>query len=247
MAPFHFFELPPELRAAVLRHLLVLTEPVEINLFGVGPLIPALELFFVNLQMYQEASEIFYMENEFLLYSTTHRLPAELIRDGGFLTPQAQDTRRRIHRMTVHLCRVGGIFENSLAPTLSDMALCGTLRFLKIRLDLVARLPVFMLGNREPATDKAPELMTRSPWQALFRLLDDPDLQHVEVWASGKHFAIWCPFHAALGDAETKDYSQPTVVVAKTRSRNWIKLDWRALISTYGRSRTILRVGDRFR
>ncbi|KAH7027438.1 uncharacterized protein B0I36DRAFT_364641 [Microdochium trichocladiopsis] len=248
MAPFNFFDLPPELRADILGHLVVLPAPIDINLFGTGPPIPALGLFLVSLQMYREASEIFYMENEFIVDSTTHRLPPELIRDGGFLSPQAQDTRRRIHRLTVDLRRVGGIFENSLAPALSDMTLCGTLRYLKIRLDLVAPPPVSMLGRRGgPATDKAPDLMTRSPWQALFKLLDDPDLEHVEVWAGSEHYAIWCPFHETLGDEEKQDYSQPPVVVARVKSQHWIKLDWRAMVNTYGRGHKILRVGDRFR
>ncbi|KAJ1327514.1 hypothetical protein MN608_06842 [Microdochium nivale] len=244
---FSFFELPPELRSDVLRHLVVYTTAIDINLFGFGQTISALDLFLVSLQMYREASEIFYMENEFVVDSTTHRLPPELIREGGFLSPQAQDTRRRIHRLAIDLRRVGGIFENSLAPTLSDMALCGALRHLTVRLDLVAPPPVSMISRRGQAVDKAPDLMTRSPWQALFKLLDDPDLEKVEVWAGSEHYAIWCPFHDKLGDEEKQDHSLPPVAVARVKSGRWVKLDWRALVDVYGRSHKILRVGQRFR
>ncbi|KXJ91577.1 hypothetical protein Micbo1qcDRAFT_195638 [Microdochium bolleyi] len=244
---FNFFELPPELRADVLRHLVVYPTAIDINLFGSGQCISAVDLFLVSFQMYREASELFYLENEFAVDSTTHRIPPELIRDGGFLSPQAQDTRRRIHRLTVDLRRVGGMFENSLAPALSDMTLCGTLRHLRVRLDLVAPPPVSMVSRQGPAVDKAPDLMARSPWQTLFKLLDDPDLEKVEVWAGSEHYAIWCPFHDPLGNDEKQDYSRPPVAVARVKSGRWLKLDWRALVDAYSRSHKIVRVGERFR
>lgn len=247
MKSFSFFELPPELRADVLRYLLVFSTAVDINQFGSqrwesdSPF----SVFLVNSQMYREASEIFYAQNQFIVDSTTHRLPRALIADGGFLSRQALGTRRRIRRLTVDIRRVGGIFENSLAPALSDMTLCGALKELKVRLDLATPPPVSMV-DRGFGTDKAPDLMTRSPWQALFKLLDDPDLEKVEVWAGSEHYAIWCPFHEQFGDEERQGYARPPVIVAKVKCQQWVRLDWRALVDTFSRSHKILRIGDRY-
>ncbi|KAI1743386.1 hypothetical protein F4680DRAFT_374300 [Xylaria scruposa] len=122
---FRFFELPAELRTHILSHLMISKYGVVLyNCTRFGPTahdrITVINVFLVNIQMYQEASAIFYGQNRFILNGQSHRLPGHLTKPGGFLSPQGQDARRRVHTLSLYLTRVGGEFEDILSPALSD-------------------------------------------------------------------------------------------------------------------------------
>lgn len=122
---FPFFELPAELRTNILSYLLISRYGIVLyncTLLGLtaNDKVTFLYIFLVNVQMYQEASAIFYSRNRFILNGQSHRLPAHLTRTGGFLSPQGQDARRRVQTLSLYLTRVGGEFENILAPAISD-------------------------------------------------------------------------------------------------------------------------------
>ncbi|KAI0539762.1 hypothetical protein GGR58DRAFT_211196 [Xylaria digitata] len=122
---FRFFDLPAELRTNILSHILISKYGIVLfncTLFGLTPRdrVTVLYIFLVNVQMYQEASAIFYGQNRFILNGQSHRLPGHLTKPGGFLSPQGQDARRRVQTLCLYLTRVGGEFENILAPAISD-------------------------------------------------------------------------------------------------------------------------------
>ncbi len=107
-----------------------------------------LPYFLASMQMYREASGIFYTQNDFVLDIPTRNLPESLTSEGGLLGPPPPPprlrrcgdgdgdieyrVRYRICRLTVLLRRVGGDFETALAPALSDMVLRGGLRHLAV-------------------------------------------------------------------------------------------------------------------
>jgi hypothetical protein len=125
--------------------------------------------------MYQEASAIFYGQNRFILNAQSHRLPAYFTKPGGFLSAQGQDARRRVQALTLSLLRIGGEFEDILAPAMSDMILCGSLRRLKICLG-----PPSSHNSRTSSAD----MVTRRPFQyAFFEYLPSPRLAGVRLAA----------------------------------------------------------------
>ncbi|KAI1209163.1 uncharacterized protein F4807DRAFT_460857 [Annulohypoxylon truncatum] len=241
---FRLFDLPPELRGAIFSQLLVSNESVILHetTFFTLPSTQTwnfLNVFLVNMQMYQEASAIFYSQNRFTLNAHYHRLPTHLTSRGGFLSEEGQHARRRVRSMTIYLTRVGGEFERVLGPALSDMVLNGSLRELVIRLG-----PPSSLGaNRTPH----PDMVQRPPFQGLLRLLADPYLERVKLLAWKAHLAVFCPFHrevntSTITDNETVD-SQGTAIIRN--STGWIELDWRAMVDVYAPGQKIVRIGDR--
>ncbi|KAI1077380.1 hypothetical protein F5B20DRAFT_273592 [Whalleya microplaca] len=236
---FRFFDLPPELRSAIFSQLLVADKDSNIILHGQtlsrlplsGPK-SALNVFYVNLQMYQEASAIFYSQNHFIINAQSHRLPSHLTEQGGFLDEQARDARRRVRNLTLYLTRVGGEFENVLGPALSDMVLCGSLRELRVRLGQQS----WRGRNRRPD----PDMVQRPPFQALLRLLADPDLQTVELTAWKVHCPVLCPFHQEVNSESINDDGLATLADA-----SWVQLDWRAMVDVHGTGQQIMRVGER--
>ncbi|KAI0021100.1 hypothetical protein F4780DRAFT_778851 [Xylariomycetidae sp. FL0641] len=247
MAPrtrvFPFFDLPAELRSAVLFHLLVSDQGIVLHTQTLhspplsGPR-GILSVFLVNLQMYQEASAIFYTNNLFILNAQSHRLPIHLTGEGGFLSAQAQDARRRVHSLTLYLSRVGGEFEDILGPALSDMVLCGKLRALKLCLGAPA-------ARSLPQSD----MIHRPPFQSLLKLLSDPDLENVDFLISKVHWAILCPFHQSLnsigGEKPLNELIDEDGLATARNGAQWIPLDWGAMVNTLGDGRQVTRKEER--
>ncbi|XXH05672.1 hypothetical protein Hte_012107 [Hypoxylon texense] len=242
---FRFFDLPPELRCAILTHLLVSDSTVMLHsatLFGppLSELAGILDVFLVSAQMYQEASAVFYAENGFILNAQSHRLPGHLTGPGGFLSEEGQHARRRVRRLTVFLTRVGGEFERVLGPALSDMVLNGSLRDLSLYLG-----PPSWRARANRSAD--PDMVQRPPFQALLRLLSDPYLEKVEFLAWRVHMTVFCPFHqkkrpSTKTDHESVDDEGFAVLRA---GPDWVELDWRALVEVYGTGQPIVRIGER--
>jgi len=159
---FPFFNLPAELRSDILSQLLIARRGIVLHSRTILSGLPAnaistiLCIFRVNVQMYQEASAIFYGRNSFILNGQSHRLPGHLTSPGGFLSEQGQDARRRVQTLSLYLTRMGGELENILAPAISDMALSGSLRTLRIYLG--------QPGSHH-YTISLPNIMDRLPFQ----------------------------------------------------------------------------------
>ncbi|KAI1259932.1 hypothetical protein F5Y18DRAFT_282935 [Xylariaceae sp. FL1019] len=242
---FRFFDLPAELRTDILSHLLVSKYGVVLHnrtLFGppMDSYVYILYIFLVNVQMYQEASAIFYNQNQFVLNAQSHRLPTHLKSPGGFLSQGGQDGRRRVQALALLLTRVGGEFEDILSPAISDMILRGSLRRLKICLGPPTSHPTKGPGSN---------IFSRPPFKALLKLLTDPDLHHVELLVWKVHWDAFCPFH---GDADiaskTKVPSESVdgAGLATVRgSSDWIKLDWETMASSLGTGQRIVKIGER--
>ncbi|KAH9893037.1 hypothetical protein F4778DRAFT_306719 [Xylariomycetidae sp. FL2044] len=240
---FPFFDLPAELRSAILTHLLVSDYGVILHnqTFLQEPAM--LDIFLVNLQMYQEASAIFYTQNRFIVNAQSHRLPVHLVGSGGFLSQEGQDARRRVRALTLMLTRVGGEFGSTLGPTVSDMVLCGSLRELKL---CIGQPPSLHPSRRVPDLD----MVSRAPFQALLTLLADPDLAKVELSVWKVHWAVLCPFHRkeASGHDERVPSSEAVDdhgLATLHGGSDWVDLDWRALVETYGNVQHIVRIGER--
>ncbi|KAI1193252.1 hypothetical protein F5X97DRAFT_45687 [Nemania serpens] len=249
MAPtlcFRFFDLPAELRTSILSHLLISKYGIVLyncTLFGPAAhdRVTVVHIFLVSIQMYQEASAIFYGRNRFILNGQSHRLPGHLTKPGGFLSPQGQDARRRVQALSLYLTRIGGEFENTLAPAISDMILTGCLRRLKICLG-----PPSAHHPRISGPDI--HMMARLPFQTLLNLLADPDLQHVELCVWKAHWAVFCPFHKNVDDISKEKI--PTEAVddhglATIRGHeDWIQLDWETMINVLGTGKRIVKIAE---
>ncbi|KAI1815514.1 hypothetical protein GGS20DRAFT_542746 [Poronia punctata] len=238
MAPldFPFFELPAELRGDILSRLLISPFGIVLHsrtIFGDSPInkYTVLCIFLVNVQMYQEASAIFYGQNHFILNGQSHRLPGNLTGPGGFLSEQGQDARRRIHNFSLFLTRIGGEVETVLAPAISDMVLRGCLRTLKIYLGQPGSSRSIMPGS---------DFVTRPPFQALLSLLSDPDLRHVELWAWRAHRTVFCPFHSPVKGPSERVDGQGLATINGTS--DWIQLDWAEMVNILGTTERISKV-----
>ncbi|KAI0598990.1 hypothetical protein F4775DRAFT_135549 [Biscogniauxia sp. FL1348] len=262
---FPFFDLPGELRSAILGQLLVSEHGIVLHskttLYlpagsGRGTLRSVLQ---VSMQMYQEATAILYGQNRFVLNAQSHRLPAHLTGPGGFLSPQGRDARRRVRRLTLLLTRVGGEFEHVLGPALEDMVLCGALRELRLRLGPPAGAhPSSATAASAGRSDR--DLVRRSPFQALLRLLADPYLDAAELSVWKVHWAALCPFHRhgsqkekgegeeeeGEGEGEGGRESVNDIGLATIRDGpDWVKLDWRSMVDVLGTGQQIVTVGNR--
>ncbi|KAJ2981077.1 hypothetical protein NUW58_g6779 [Xylaria curta] len=242
---FRFFDLPAELRTNILSHLLISKYGIVLyncTLFGptTRDKVTALYVFLVNIQMYQEASAIFYGKNRFIINGQSHRLPGHLTKPGGFLSSEGQDARRRVRSLYLYLTRVGGEFKDILAPAISDMILSGSLRRLKICLGPPSSHP----GVIAPETD----MMTKQPFQDLLNLLADPDLEHVQLCVWKVHWSIFCPFHSK-GEIISKGNTPAEVVdvfgLATIRGHSdWIDLDWEGMVDQVGTGKRIAKINE---
>ncbi|ORY68641.1 uncharacterized protein BCR38DRAFT_335412 [Pseudomassariella vexata] len=251
MAPeshaFRFFDLPAEIRTAVLE-LVILNPSSATNVVATGKThsIPATDtlltdVFLVCAQMYQEASAIFYTQTQFKLNLGTRRLCDQLTEEGQLFSPQGQDARRRIRNLTLLMKRIGGDFERMVEPALSDMVLRGSLRNLEIRFLPQDYGKARVIGPQvgwtaNPA--EAGDLVHTLPFQSLLRLLADPDLEHVQLWVWKVHWSIWCPFHEVVGVEGSCE--------ARMRKHgvDWCRVDWKKLVDAYGEGRRIVKVGE---
>ncbi|KAI0473758.1 hypothetical protein GGR56DRAFT_648836 [Xylariaceae sp. FL0804] len=236
-AVFRFFDLPAELREVILSWLLVASDGAIVlrsHTYLPPPLDEALAIFRVSVQMYQEASAIFYAYNHFIINAQSHRLPANLTRAGGFLSTEALDVRRRVQELTLYLTRIGGEFEDILGPMLIDMTLCGSLRRLKLCIGPPPRQPHWK--RVEPL-----DMVQRPPFQTLLRLLADPYLEVVELLVSKRHWAFLCPFHDTSHPERYTD--EPGVV----ESPEGIRLDWKSMVDSLGTGQQVVQIGERIR
>lgn len=245
VSSFRFFDLPAELRTNILSYLLISNgvTPFDHTLFDPKPdeEVKIIYIFLVNVQMYQEASAIFYGQNRFILNCQGHRLPGFLTGPGGFLSPQRHDTRRRVQTLDLYLTRIGGEFETNLAPIISDMILSGRLRRLKIYLSPPR-------SNYAKTSGLNVNVMARTPFQALFNLLSDPDLQHVEMCVWKVHWVVFCPFHDEANLA-TKGKPSREVIdsfgLARVEGRSdWIQIDWEAMVHKFGTNNRIMKITE---
>ncbi|RYO87289.1 hypothetical protein DL764_008877 [Monosporascus ibericus] len=223
-----------------------------------------LPYFLAGTQMYREASGVFYARNEFVLDAPARHLSeSPLFHRTGFLGPSAG--RRRVRRLTLVLRRAGGEFADLLAPVLSDMVLCGSLRHLSVHVRVARQGHVGCAGPASPHERRAPptpwtsasnqELMRSPPYRALFALLGDPDLETVELWVSRRHFYFWCPFHYHCGESRGGDAGEKAALcLARSPSLDnlkegvdvpWVRLDWKAMADAFGSGQKIVRVGER--
>ncbi|KAI0126578.1 hypothetical protein BJ170DRAFT_629221 [Xylariales sp. AK1849] len=244
---FRFFDLPAELREAILANLVLLPSsisalrPVSRDDEARPPAILA-DLLLVCSQMYQEVSAIFYTQNRFHIDLGPRTVLDQLTEEGQLLSAQGQDARRRIRNLTLRMRRIGGDFERHIVPALSDMILCGSLRNLEInilsqsrgrqKMSCTSVLP--MQGGPNPL--EATGLFHTSPFQALLRLLADPDLERVDFLVSPFHWALWCPFHEPLegiGSCGSK---------LMQRENQYARVDWRQMVEAWGGGVQIAKV-----
>lgn len=243
-SPFRFFDLPGELRATILEHLVLSASDIPAVRSGndVAPIAPT-DLFLACSQMYQEASGIFYTQNRFVIDLGTRRLCEQIAEEGQLLSPQGQDARRRIRTLTLSMKRIGGNFEVVIAPALSDMILSGSLRNLEIRFlpqnyglkqGVVNRVQNGGEWGSHPA--EAGNLATTAPFRALLRLLGDPDLERVELLVWMVHWSMWCPFHEemdGLGSCAQK---------MRRSGKTWAKVDWKRMVEDWGDGNQIVKI-----
>jgi hypothetical protein len=191
--PFRFFDLPAELRRDILEYLVVMDYEIPARSFGLAmegmPKAPT-DLFLACSQMFEEASAIFYGSNVFRANLWSKRLYSEIPQGSALLSPGRRDVRRRIRNLHLNLRRIKGDFKDVIAPALTDMILCGSLRNLKIG---VVSQDAGILIRSTPG-QAAFGLAKTSPFQALLTLMADPDLENVELWVSPAHWSIWCPY-----------------------------------------------------
>jgi hypothetical protein len=242
--PFRFFDLPGELRAAVLQHLVLAASNLPTVRSGndAAPIVST-DLFLVCSQMYQEASGIFYTQNRFVIDLGTRRLCEQITEEGQLLSPQGQDARRRIRTLILSMKRIGGNFEAVIAPALSDMILCGSLRNLEIRFLPQNYGPKQGVVNRvqnggewasHPA--EAGDLATTAPFRALLRLLGDPDLERVELMVWMVHWSMWCPFHD-----EVEGHGSCAQNMRRS-GKMWARVDWKRMVEVWGDGNQIVKI-----
>lgn len=255
---FRFFDLPSELRTTILEQLVVLPKghdftnshvPLPVHTGEDTGEVVLMDIFLVCLQMYQEASAIFYTQNTFRIHLGNRKACDHLVEDGRLLSAHCQDARRRIRNLTVYLKRVGGGVTSLLEPVLTDMILHGSLRNLELRVlpqgRQYQRQGRMVMGYEHykdvgRAGVQVSSILTvySSPWQVLLRVMGDPDLEKVELWLSREHWSVWCAYHEFQpGDGSCNENM-------KQKGLDWVQVDWKRLTRPYGAGRQITKVGD---
>ncbi|KAH8682459.1 hypothetical protein BX600DRAFT_45073 [Xylariales sp. PMI_506] len=232
---FRFFDLPGELRSDIFKYLVLVPTSIPCHCLsrsGTANSSPVeiIYLFLVCSQMYQEASGLFYTQNRFWIDLGARRLYHQITEEGQLFSSEMLNTRHRIRDLTVCMKRIGGDFERVVEPVLSDMVLCGALRNLQFR--FMPQDP----GNKKPHSSDAGDLVITSPFQALLRLLTDPDLERVELWVSPIHLTVWCPFHEPTARHGTRRQG------LKQHEVEWIKVDWRRVVEAWRDGNQIIKV-----
>ncbi|KAK8075216.1 hypothetical protein PG997_009879 [Apiospora hydei] len=243
---FPFFSLPGELREVILRYALPVDSGCTIRPYGQHAILEEAssalgDLFVVSYQMYQEASAIFYRQRRFVVDVSSRRAYDEFTAEHELFSLQLQTVRRRIRSLTIILKRIGGDFEQKLAPVISDMILSGELRNLRFQLLSPGMDTVFqsrpLLARRSGV---GADLEHTPPFQRLLSLVADPDLEKVEICIAGVHLRFWCAFHE-----ESRQDCPCSEREMRANAQRWLKVDWKRLVTTYGNVQKILRIGER--
>lgn len=244
---FPFFSLPGELREVILQYALPVESTCIIRPYGQHAVLEEVssalgDLFVVSYQMYQEASALFYRQRRFVVDVSSRRAYDELAAENQLFSPQVQEVRRRIRSLTIILKRIGGDFEQKLAPVISEMILSGELRNLRFQLLSPAMDTVFqsrpLLARRSGV---GADLEHTPPFQRLLSLVADPDLEQVEICIAGVHLRFWCSFHE-----ENRQDCPCSEREMRVNAQRWLKVDWKRLVKTYGNVQEILRIGERW-
>ncbi|KAI1844593.1 hypothetical protein JX266_009266 [Neoarthrinium moseri] len=238
---FRFFDLPAELRADILEQLVLVPQDVPVHARAEtsteSPPAALLDLFLACTQMYQEASAIFYARNRFLVNLGSRRMFSDITAEGQFFSPEGLDARRRVRALRLRLRRLSGDFEKVIAPIVSDMILCGSLRSLEIGIltqssGLKANTSCRSSYGRGLEADS---LVTTSPFQTLLRLLADPDLEEAGLWVAQIHWSVWCPFH------ETYDGNHSCLASLRREGIEQVSVDWEKIVRELGDVNIIAR------
>ncbi|KAK8000354.1 hypothetical protein PG990_012954 [Apiospora arundinis] len=243
---FPFFSLPGELREVILQYALPIYSECTISPYGRHSVLAEAssalgDLFSVSYQMHQEASAVFYRQRRFVVDVSSRRAYDDFTAENELFSPEVQSVRRRIRSLTVILKRLGGDFEQKLAPALSDMILNGELRNLRFQLLSPGLETIFqtrpLLARRSGV---GADLEHTPPFQRLLCLVADPDLEQVEIWIAGMHLRFWCAFHE--GGRQDCPCNEREM---RSNWQRWLEVDWKRLARTYGNVQEILRIGER--
>lgn len=170
MPSFHrFFDLPPELRAQILSHLLPAHQTLPLSSPTSHPPLP---LLLAHPLIHLPTAHAFFALNTFA--STPESLA---------LLPRA--ALLRLRNLTVSLPRLREALVRAVTPLLSDALLNGSLRRLRIEL----REGGISLPNGAGAE------LPAGLCAELAGVLADPYLEGAELWVGGVHRAGWCEFH----------------------------------------------------
>ncbi|KAH6657742.1 hypothetical protein BKA67DRAFT_532936 [Truncatella angustata] len=231
MSYFRLFDLPGELRTAVLEHLVIIHSDIPVfakkETCTESPPMVLTDLLLVSHQMHREASGLFYTMNNFIVNLASRRMLSDIVQEGQLFGPDVLDARRRIRSLSLRVRRISGDLESVAVPTLTDMILHGNLRILDVGI-LTQSTGLKTKSNydshhRPGSVFQDPEsanLVRTSPFQALLGLLADPDLEKVTLWASLVHWSIWCPYH------DSSDATMP-------KNSERVILDWQRLVHDF--------------
>ncbi|KAK9769717.1 hypothetical protein AB5N19_08345 [Seiridium cardinale] len=237
---FRFFDLPGELRTAILEHLVIIHSEVPVyakrETCTESPPMVLTDLLLVSHQLYREASGLFYGQNNFLVNLGTRRMYSEISSEGQLFSHDTVDARRRIRCLSLRVRRISGDFESVVVPPLMDMILNGCLKVLDVGFltqDNTLKATAGYIQNHGSQSlckdTEAANLVRTSPFQALLKLLADPDLEMVTLWVSLVHWSFWCSYHDSHETPERKDEEK-------------IPIDWRRLVGDFGEGRHITKV-----
>ncbi|KAK0630033.1 hypothetical protein B0T17DRAFT_527344 [Bombardia bombarda] len=273
----YFFDLPPELREQILQHLCLFPNGVFIGTHRIptspisGPgrrvraAAPPVNMFLASPVLYHEAGRIYYGQNTFSLDcrpSRLTRLHDLLARaETGLLTSAgARVSRHRMRSVVVYICRLGSLLQDCIIPALADMVLSGALKRVDFRLEESVGMPMVMTASHLPTsastTSNEPGFVS-APFQALLRLLVDPDMEdtHLRV-AARSHPQFWGQYYMhcqsdGLGRQRKKQQQQQQQSLAfhdgDVEAADWVEVDVNKLLERYGGSAAefrITRVGD---
>ncbi|ETS81954.1 hypothetical protein PFICI_06956 [Pestalotiopsis fici W106-1] len=237
---FRFFDLPGELRTAILEHLVVMDSDIPIfamreTCVQSSPMLLT-DLLLVCHQMNREASGLFYTQNKFIVNLGSRRMYSEITQDGQLFSPEVMDARRRIRSLSLRMRRISGDFERLVVPAVKDMILNGSLRVLDVGIlaqDTSAQKTVVCdLRPHSVSRDLgAASVVKTTPFQALLQLLVDPDLEQVTLWVSLIHWSLWCPYHSTIKKhAKLDSY------------KDGVSIDWRRLVEDFSDGSSITKV-----
>lgn len=170
MSSFHrFFDLPPELRAQILSHLLPAHQTLPLTSSTSHPPLP---LLLSHPLIHIPTTHAFFTLNTFIStpQSLAHLPRAALL---------------RLRNLNLALPRLREAHVKTVLPLLSDALLNGSLR--RLRIDL-REGGVSLPGG-------AGAELPRGLCAEIAGVLADPYLEGAELWVGGVHRAGWCEFH----------------------------------------------------
>lgn len=237
---FQFFDLPAELRTAILEYLVIIDSDIPVfakpETCTESPPMVLIDLLLVCQQMCREAGAVFYTQNKFIINLGSRRMYNEITQDGQLFSPETADARRRIRSVSLRLRRISGDFESMVVPALVDMILNGCLRILDVGILTqgagLKAITSYRSNHRPGPTLQDPEaanLVKTSPFQAFLRLLADPDLELVTLWVSPVHWSLWCPYH---------EYPE----LAGHNDGEKAMIDWKRLVNDFADGNQITKI-----